>query len=451
LAELIVRGSNPLFGEVSIGGRKNSALAVIPATMLASGTSTLSNLPAISDIATYSSILQHFGATVQKPCNSTMRIDTSNISPGKSPPLKLVKTIRASYYVLGALLGRCGYARVGLPGGCDIGQRLIDQHLKGFRALGAEITIEHGEVVVEASRLEGAHIYLDVASVGATINIVLAAVLARGTTVIENTAREPHIADVASCLNSMGARVVGAGTDTIKIHGVEELHPTKHAIIPDEIEAATYAIAGAVTGGDVTLLNVVPKHMDAAIAKLREAGIAVDENGDSIRVACRSRPKAVGVKTLPYPGFPTDAMPPMMVLLSVANGTSVVSEGIFENRFNHVDEMQRFGASIRVEGRTAVIEGVDHLYGTSVQAENLRAGAALLILGLAARGTTTISCIEHVDRGYEHFEEKMREIGADVSRAREEDESWENDHIPTDGEGTRRMVNAYSNRFDDQV
>lgn len=443
MAELIVRGSKPLFGEVSIGGRKNSALAVIPATMLASGTSTLSNLPDISDIATYSRILQSFGATVQKPCNGTMRIDTSKVCPDKSPPLNLVKTIRASYYILGALLGRWGYARVGLPGGCDIGQRPIDQHLKGFRALGAEVTIEHGEVIVEASRLKGAHIYLDIPSVGATMNIMLAAVLARGTTIIENPAREPHIVDVASCLNSMGARVIGAGTDTIKIHGVEQLHPTEHAIIPDEIEAATYAIAGAVTDGDVTLLNVVPKHLDAVIAKLREAGIAVDENGDWIRVACRSKPRAVGVKTHPYPGFPTDAMPPMMVLLSLANGVSVVSEGVFENRFNHVNEMQRFGTKIRVEGRTAVIEGVDHLYGTSVQAKDLRAGAALLILGLAARGTTTISCIEHVDRGYEHFEKKMREIGADVTRVREddEDESRENDDISTDGEESLRVVN----------
>ncbi len=443
MAELIVRGNNPLSGEVCIGGRKNSAVAVIPASILAAGTSTLSNLPAISDIATYSNILRNFGATVQKPSNGTMRIDASKISPEESPPLKLVKTIRASYYLLGALLGRFGYARVGLPGGCDIGQRPIDQHLKGFRALGAEVSIEHGEVLVEASQLEGAHIYLDVASVGATINIMLAAVLARGTTIIENTAREPHIVDVASCLNSMGARVVGAGTDTIKIHGVAELQPTRHAIIPDEIEAATYAIAGAVTGGDVTLLNVVPKHLDAVIAKLREADIAVDENGDWIRVVGGSRPRAVSVKTLPYPGFPTDAMPPMMVLLSLADGTSVVSEGVFENRFNHVEEMQRLGTNIRVEGRTAVIEGVNHLYGTSVCAGNLRAGAALLISGLAARGVTTIACIEHVDRGYEHFEEKMRRIGADVSREDEEedDEPREDDEISTDEEATRRVVN----------
>lgn len=440
MSELMINGNNPLEGEVTIGGRKNSALGVIPVTLLASGSSTLDNLPTISDIATYRKILQSVGAVVQEPNNGTMRIDTSRVSPEKSPPLDLVKMIRASYYLLGALLGRFGYARVGLPGGCDIGQRPIDQHLKAFRALGAEITIEHGEVRAEASRLEGSHIYLDVASVGATINTMLAAVLARGTTVIENTAREPHIVDVASCLNSMGARVVGAGTDTIKIHGVEELHPTRHAIIPDEIEAATYAVAVSATRGDVTLLNVVPKHLDAIIAKLRETDVRVEEDGDWVRIIAEERPKAANVKTLPYPGFPTDAMPPMTVVLSVAEGTSVVSEGVYENRFNHVEELQRMGTNIRVEGRTAVIEGVESLYGTSVRAGNLRAGAALAIAGLAARGQTMLSSAEHIERGYEHFVDKMKAIGADMRRVGDDADDEADDDASDDGDERRQVV-----------
>ncbi len=442
MAELIINGDKPLCGEVTIGGRKNSAVAVIPATLLAAGTNTLSNLPAISDISTYNEILRHLGAVTQEPSNGVMRVDTSKATPEKSPPMEMVKTIRASYYLLGALLGRFGYARVGFPGGCNIGQRPIDQHLKGFKALGAEVRTDHGEVVVESrnSRLQGTHIYLDVASVGATINIMLAAVLAEGTTVIENVAREPHIVDVASCLNSMGARVVGAGTDTIKIHGVREMQPTNHAIIPDEIEAATYAIAGAATRGDVTLMNIVPKHLDAVTAKLGEAGVRVQENGDWVRVVAPERPQAVSLKTLPYPGFPTDAMPPMTVLLSLASGTSMVSEGVFENRFDHVEELQRMGTNVRVEGRTAVIEGVERLHGTSVRATNLRAGAALVIAGLGAEGETVVSSIEHVDRGYEHFDEKLKALGADITRVHNGDDEDDSADDSTDGDDPGQVV-----------
>ncbi len=435
MGELLIRGDNPLSGEVKIGGRKNSAVAVLPAVLLAEGTSRLENIPAIRDVATYSRIISTLGADVGELRGGVLKIDASRLNPDV-PPLELVKQIRASYYLVGALLGRFGYARVGLPGGCEIGQRPIDQHLKGFKSLGAEVSLEHGEVIAEADKLVGSHIYLDVASVGATINIMMAAVLAEGTTIIENCAREPHIVDVASCLNSMGARVVGAGTDTIKIHGVEKLKPGEHAIIPDEIEAATYAIASAATGGDVTLQNVVPKHLESVIAKLREAGIEIEDNGDWIRVISRDRPQAVRVKTLPYPGFPTDAMPPMMVLLSVAEGTSVVSEGVYESRFNHVDELQRMGTDIEVQGRTAVIEGVENLYGSSVKASNLRAGAALVIAGLVAQGETEVGDIEHVDRGYEFLPEKIRAMGGDVRRRQQSEET-----AAEEGEECARVVN----------
>lgn len=415
LTELHIVGGNPLSGEIEVGGRKNSAVAAIPAAILAEGASVLENLPAIGDVATYSNILSSIGAKVQRPTWSQMKIDATNIQPDVTP-LEEVKKIRASYYLLGALLGRFQYARVGLPGGCDIGQRPIDQHLKGFRALGADTRIAHGEVIAQADKLRGAHIYLDVASVGATINIMYAAVLAEGTTVLENCAKEPHIVDVANFLNAMGARVVGAGTDTIKIRGVESLAPAEHAIIPDEIEAATYAVAAAATGGDVILRGVVPKHLDSVSAKLREAGVIIEENGDWIRVIGNDRPNAINVKTLPYPGFPTDAMPQMLVLLCRGRGTSVISESIYETRFNHVSELQRMGTRIHVEGRTAVVEGVETLHGAPVKASNLRAGASLVIAGLVAEGTTRVSGIEHVDRGYEFLEEKLRGVNARLCR-----------------------------------
>ncbi|MFO7942249.1 MAG: UDP-N-acetylglucosamine 1-carboxyvinyltransferase [Bacillota bacterium] len=426
MAELLIHGGNPLHGELKIGGRKNSAVAVVPAAILAAGKSTIENLPAIGDVSTYTEILARLGARVDGPSGGVLRVDASSIRP-EGAPMDMVKRIRASYYLLGALLGRFRYARVGLPGGCDIGQRPIDQHLKGFRALGADVTIDHGEVVARADDLVGTHIYLDVASVGATINIMLAAILAKGTTVLENCAKEPHIVDVASFLNAMGARVVGAGTDTIKIHGVEELTPACHAIIPDEIEAATYAIAAAATRGDVTLTNVVPKHLDSVCAKLREAGITVEENGDWIRVVAPDRPRAITVKTLPYPGFPTDAMPPMMSLLTLASGTSVISEGVYESRFKHVDELQRMGTNIRVEGRSAVIEGVEQLHGAPVQATNLRAGASLIVAGLAAQGETRVSGVEHVERGYEYLREKLRFLGADIERSSSESDDANED------------------------
>lgn len=412
MAKLVVRGGRRLHGRIRIGGRKNSAVAVIPAALLARGPSVLENLPIIRDVDTYLAILRAMGVKVDRLGPHTVRIDPRHLEP--VPPLELVKAMRASYYLLGVFLGRYGHAEVPLPGGCDIGQRPLDQHLKGLRALGAEVAIEHGVIRARADRLVGAPIYLDVVSVGATINIMLAAVLAEGTTVIENAAKEPHIVDLANQLNAMGARVVGAGTDVIKIRGVPSLEGATHAIIPDEIEAATFMMATVATRGDVVLENVIPKHLDPITAKLREAGAEIEENGDWIRVTCTRRPRAVNVKTLPYPGFPTDAQQPMTALLSIAEGTSVVTDTIWEARFKHVDELQRMGTRIRVEGRTAVIDGVERLSGTHVRATDLRAGAALVVAGLLAEGETVISGIEHIERGYEFMHEKFSALGADL-------------------------------------
>ncbi len=324
--------------------------------------------------------------------------------------------LRASYYLVGVLLGRYGRAEVAYPGGCDIGSRPIDQHIKGLRALGADVRVEHGTVLAEADRLEGAPVYLDVVSVGATINIMLAATLAKGVTVIENAAKEPHVVDLANYLNAAGARVKGAGTDIIKITGVERLSGATHSIIPDEIEAATFMIAAAATRGDVYVDNVIPKHLESVSAKLAETGAIVEENGDYIHVVAADRPKPVNVKTLPYPGFPTDAQQQIMALLSVASGTSIVTETVFEGRFKHVDELKRMGAQITVEGRTAIVEGVDHLTGAPVKATDLRAGAALVVAGLMADGETEISDIEHIDRGYERAVDKLTSVGANLRR-----------------------------------
>jgi len=415
VAELVIVGDRPLGGRVRVSGRKNSAVAAIPAALLASGPCVIENLPAIADVRTYSEILRGMGVRVEQLDEGVISIDSSSLH-STTAQLQLAKQIRASYYLLGALVARFGEATVGLPGGCDIGQRPIDQHIKGLQALGAEVTVEHGEITVRAEGLHGAHIYLDVASVGATINVMLASVLAEGVTVIENAAKEPHIVDVANFLMAMGARVVGAGTDIIKVTGTQELRGADHAIIPDEIEAATFAIAAAATCGDVVIENVVPKHLDPIVAKLREAGGDIEENGDWIRVRGPRRPQAVNVKTLPYPGFPTDAQQPMTVLLSVAGGTSMVTDTIWENRFKHVEELQRMGTNIKVQGRTAIIEGVDRLFGTSVHASDLRAGAALITAGLVAEGRTVISGVEHVDRGYENIAGKLAGLGAEVSR-----------------------------------
>jgi len=414
-----IEGGVPLEGRVRISGRKNSALAVIPASLLADSPSVLENLPAIEDVRTYARILQALGVRVKLE-GDRLSIDPTTLTTFRAPD-NLVKRMRASYYLLGVMLAKYGYAEVALPGGCDIGQRPIDQHLKGFRALGADVVVEYGVVKARADRLVGATIYLDVASVGATINIMLAASMAEGLTVIENAAKESHIVDLANYLNAMGVRIVGAGTDVIKIHGTDRLTGCSHAVIPDEIEAATYMMAAVATRGSVKLENVVPKHLDPIAAKLREAGAEVVEDGDTLTVTCRQRPRAVNVKTLPYPGFPTDAQQPMTVVLALADGTSMLTETVWESRFKHVDELLRMGCRIRVEGRTAIIEGVERLYGAHVRATDLRAGAALVVAALAAEGTSVISGVEHIDRGYEKMETKLRGLGARIERVEDED------------------------------
>ena len=415
LSKLVITGGRPLEGRVRISGRKNSALAIIPATLLAEGESALENLPYIRDVDVYSAILQSLGATVRRNGGGSLRVDPDGIVDG-SVPFDLVKQLRASYYLLGALLARYGRAEVAMPGGDDLGPRPIDQHLKGFRALGAQVNIERGVVHVQADRLVGGSVYFDIVSVGATVNVMLAATLAEGTTIIENAAKEPHIVDLANYLNACGAKVRGAGTDVIRIRGVKNLTPATHAIIPDDIEAATFMVAAAATRGDVVLENVIPKHLEPITAKLLEAGVEVSENGDSIRVTAYDRPLAVNLKTMPYPGFQTDAMPPFTVMLATADGTSVVTEGIWENRFRHAGELKKMGANIRVEGRTAVIEGVGRLSGAPVVAQDIRAGAALIVAGLVAAGDTEVHGIYHVDRGYERTEEKLRGLGARIER-----------------------------------
>lgn len=414
MPKLAISGGRPLRGEVRVSGRKNSAVAILPAAMLAGGASTIENIPAIDDVAVYLEILEAVGAQTRFTGGVVTVIPPVN--PRLTPPYELVKRLRASYYMLGVLLGRYGEAEVALPGGCDLGPRPVDLHLKAFRALGAEVSVEHGVVRARASKLRGASIYFDTVSVGATINTMLAACLADGVTTIENAAKEPHVVDCANFLNACGARIQGAGTDVIKIRGVKELVGTNYAIIPDDIEAATFMIAAAATGGDVVVSNLIPKHLDPVSAKLVEAGCELQENGDHIRVIGRGRPKAVNIKTLPYPGFPTDAQPVMTTLLATAEGTSFVTETIFENRFRAVEELQRMGANIRVEGRTAIIEGVERLTGAPVVARDLRAGTALVVAGLAAEGETEISGIEHVDRGYERMAEKLSGLGAAVKR-----------------------------------
>lgn len=429
LSRLVIHGGRPLIGSIPVSGRKNSAVAVIPAAVMATGPSTLANIPDIADVRTALEILQALGVRWEWTAPHTLRIDPRPLR-AERVPAALGKRMRASYYLLGALLGRTGEAVAPLPGGDDIGQRPIDQHLKGFAALGAEVAVARGDVRVAATRLEGARIYLDVVSVGATINLMLAAALAPGVTVLENAAREPHVVDVANFLNAMGGYVTGAGTDVIKIRGVEELHGAEHAIIPDEIEAATYMIAAAGTGGDLLLENVVPQHLEPVTAKLREAGCEVREEDETLRVRSTGRLRAVHVKTLPYPGFPTDAQPPMTALLSVAEGTSVITETIWENRFHHAAELQRMGARIRVEERTAVVQGVERLEGADLRGvHDLRSSAALVVGGLIARGTTRIFGLEYLDRGYEALAEKLAGAGAFVERFDDDDVRLEPEDI----------------------
>ena len=415
MEQYVIKGGNPLVGEVDIAGAKNAALAILSAAIMTDETILIENLPDVRDISVLLEAISEIGAQVERVDKSTVKINGSTIG-NLSVDYEYIKKIRASYYLLGALLGKYKHAEVPLPGGCNIGSRPIDQHLKGFRALGAEVDIRHGAIVAKAENLHGSHIFLDVVSVGATINIMMAATMAAGRTIIENAAREPHVVDVANFLNSMGANIKGAGTDVIRIRGVEKLHRTEYSIIPDQIEAGTFMFAAAATGGDVTVRNVIPKHLEATTAKLEEIGCEVEEFDDAVRVVANKRLSHTNVKTLPYPGFPTDMQPQIATLLALSEGTSVVTESIFENRFKYVDELARMGADIKVEGNMAVINGVDRFMGAAVSSPDLRAGAALVIAGLVAEGYTILDQIQYIERGYERFPEKMVSLGASMEK-----------------------------------
>ena len=421
MEQYIIKGGSPLVGEVEIGGAKNAALAILAAAIMTDETVTIDNLPDVNDINVLLEAISGIGACVQRVDRHTVRINGSGIGDF-SIEYDYIKKIRASYYLLGALLGKYHRAEVALPGGCNIGSRPIDQHLKGFRALGAEVEIEYGKIVAEADRLIGKHIYFDVVSVGATINVMMAAAMAEGTTIMENVAKEPHVVDVANFLNSMGANIRGAGTDVIRIKGVEKLHKTNYSIIPDQIEAGTFMFAAAATKGDVTVLNVIPKHLEATIAKLLEIGCEVEEFDDAVRVVAKDRLKSTHVKTLPYPGYPTDMQPQIGVALALAEGTSIITESIFENRFKYLDELARMGAVVKIEGNSATIEGVEKFSGARVSALDLRAGAALCIAGLATEGITIVDDIVYIQRGYERFEEKLRGLGGIIERVSSEKE-----------------------------
>ena len=421
MEQYIIKGGTPLVGEVEIGGAKNAALAIIAAAIMTDDTVIIENLPDVRDINVLLDAMQDIGAEVERLDRHTARINGGKIT-GCEVDSELIKKIRASYYLIGALLGKYKEASVPLPGGCNIGSRPIDQHIKGFEALGAEVKIEGGFINAKAEHLHGAHIYLDMESVGATINIMMAASMAEGNTVIENVAKEPHVVDVANFLNSMGANIKGAGTDVIRIKGVKKLHHTEYSIIPDQIEAGTFMFAAAATCGDVLVKNIIPKHMEAASAKIIEMGCIVEEYDDAIRVIGRKPLKPTRVKTLPYPGFPTDMQPQIAAALALADGTSMVTESIFENRFKYVDELARMGANIKVEGNRAVVIGVERLTGARVSAPDLRAGAALVIAGMAAEGITIVDDIHYVQRGYERFEEKLQGLGAKIERVSSEKE-----------------------------
>ncbi|AMA71611.1 MULTISPECIES: UDP-N-acetylglucosamine 1-carboxyvinyltransferase [Aneurinibacillus] len=414
MEKLFIRGGQKLAGRIQISGAKNSAVALIPAAILADGEVILDNVPDISDVHIYSEILQDLGAVVERD-NDTLRIDSRHIE-AKPMPNGKVKELRASYYLMGAMLGRFGQATVGMPGGCNLGPRPIDQHIKGFEALGATLFHKHGALHIEAKQLVGNKIFLDVVSVGATINIMLAACRAKGKTVIENAAKEPEIIDVATLLNAMGANIKGAGTDVIRIEGTKNLHGCRHSIIPDRIEAGTYMIFAAATGGDVVIDNIIPRHLESLIAKLREMNVRVEEDDDAVRVIGNEKYEAIDIRTLPYPGFATDLQQPITSLLTAASGTSIVTDNIYHTRFKHVDHLLNMGAKIKVEGRSAVIEGRTLLTGTRVTATDLRAGAALIVAGLMAEGVTEITGVHHIDRGYANLEEKLRSLGADMWR-----------------------------------
>ena len=411
--KFIIKGGRPLEGEVEISGAKNAVVAIIPAVILADGPCILENVPQISDVSISLRILYEMGADVRMLGKNTVRIDASGI---KEPivPYEMAKHMRASYYFLGTLLGKFNRARVSMPGGCYLGDRPIDQHLKAFSALGAECILDHGMIDIQAKSLVGSQIYFDFVTVGATINTMLAAVKATGMTIIENAAKEPHVVDLANFLNSMGADIMGAGTDVIKIRGVKTLKGTNYAIIPDQIEAGTYMIAAAATRGNVLIKNVIPKHLESITAKLEKIGVNVEEFDDSVRISVDGPLVKTNIKTMPHPGFPTDMQPQITTLLCLAEGTSIVTEDIFNNRFRYVDELRRMGADISVDGKVAVIEGVGSLMGAPVTAPDLRAGAALVIAGLAAHGVTEIEDIYHIERGYEEIEQKLRNLGADI-------------------------------------
>ena len=421
MEQYIIKGGHPLVGEVEIGGAKNAALAILAAAIMTDETVLIDNLPDVNDINVLIDAIEGIGAQVHRVDRHTVKINGASIK-NVDIEYDYIKKIRASYYLLGALLGKYRRAEVALPGGCNIGSRPIDQHLKGFRALGADVDIMHGAIVAKADELHGSHIFLDVVSVGATINIMMAASLAPGRTILENAAREPHVVDVANFLNSMGANIKGAGTDVIRIKGVEKLHRTEYSIIPDQIEAGTFMFAAAATGGDVTVKNVIPKHLEATTAKLEEIGCEVEEFDDAVRVRAPKRLHRTHVKTLPYPGYPTDMQPQIAVTLALAEGTSIVTESIFENRFKYADELSRMGANIKVEGNSAIIDGVKKLTGARVSAPDLRAGAALVIAGLAADGITVVDDIVYIQRGYENFEDKLRSLGAEIERVSNEKE-----------------------------
>ena len=419
MEKLVVQGPTPLKGEVTISGAKNASVAILPATLLIDGICTIENLPNISDIQKSCEILEALGAKITWNTPNSITIDTRNITTTKAP-LDLTSKFRASYYFIGSMLSRKGEIEVGMPGGCKLGARPIDQHIKGFELLGANVTIEKGTIYAKAEKLQGSPVYMDIVSVGATINVMLSAVLAEGTTTIDNAAKEPHIVDVANFLNTMGADIRGAGTDVIKINGVKKLNGNAtYSVVPDQIEAGTFMLAAVATQGDLLIKNCITKHLESITAKILEIGGNVEDYGDSIRVWCNKRPRKATIKTLPYPGFPTDLQPQMGVVLSIADGTSTINESIWDCRFQYTEELNKMGAKITAQGKSAFFEGVTKLTGAPVYSSDLRAGAALVIAGTAAEGTTEIYNLEHIDRGYENIEEKFRNIGAKIKRVNE--------------------------------
>ncbi|SHI17832.1 UDP-N-acetylglucosamine 1-carboxyvinyltransferase [Butyrivibrio fibrisolvens DSM 3071] len=417
----VIKGGNPLAGEVEIGGAKNAALAILAAAIMTDETVYIDNMPDERDTNILLQAMESIGVIVDRVDRHSVKINAAHIC-NHTIENEFIKKMRASYYLIGALLGKYKHAQVALPGGCEIGLRPIDQHIKGFNALGATVNIEHAIINAEAEQLVGSHIYLDMVSVGATINIMLAASMANGQTIIENAAKEPHVVDVANFLNSMGANIKGAGTDVIRIKGVQKLHGSEYTIIPDQIEAGTFMVAAAATRGDVIIKNVIPKHLESISAKLIEMGCVIHESDDAVRVEARRRPLATHVKTLPYPGFPTDMQPQITVALGLASGVSIVTESIFENRFKYVDQLARMGANIKVEGTAAIVNGVERYSGADISAPDLRAGAALVIAALTADGFTTIDNIHFIERGYEDFDIKLRELGAQIEKVDTDEE-----------------------------